>query len=58
MNAVSLTAGSEQEEILYSVINILDAYKKTMPIIKVPFSSISPPLFAFCLYPGSLPFNP
>lgn len=39
VNAVSLTAGAEQEEILYSVINILDAYKKTMPIIKVSLST-------------------
>lgn len=39
VNAVSLTAGAEQEEILSSVISILDAYKKTMPIIKLAITT-------------------
>eukprot|EP01128_Nolandella_sp_AFSM9_P007391 TRINITY_DN4032_c0_g1_i1.p1 TRINITY_DN4032_c0_g1~~TRINITY_DN4032_c0_g1_i1.p1 ORF type:complete len:263 (+),score=43.77 TRINITY_DN4032_c0_g1_i1:2-790(+) len=35
VNAVSLTAGAEQGEILSSVIQILDAHKKTLPIIRL-----------------------
>eukprot|EP01127_Copromyxa_protea_P021627 TRINITY_DN7504_c0_g1_i1.p1 TRINITY_DN7504_c0_g1~~TRINITY_DN7504_c0_g1_i1.p1 ORF type:complete len:609 (-),score=145.58 TRINITY_DN7504_c0_g1_i1:62-1888(-) len=34
MNSVCVTAGSEQEEILRTIIKILDAHSKTMPIIK------------------------
>eukprot|EP01130_Rhizamoeba_saxonica_P009102 TRINITY_DN3691_c4_g2_i1.p1 TRINITY_DN3691_c4_g2~~TRINITY_DN3691_c4_g2_i1.p1 ORF type:complete len:619 (-),score=134.90 TRINITY_DN3691_c4_g2_i1:69-1877(-) len=35
VNAISVTAGSEQEQILGTVIKILDAYKKTLPIIEL-----------------------
>lgn len=34
MNSVCVTASNEQEEILRTVIKILDAHNKTMPIIK------------------------
>jgi len=35
VNAVVVTAGSEQDQILSLVIQILDAFKKTMPIIQL-----------------------
>eukprot|EP01130_Rhizamoeba_saxonica_P000081 TRINITY_DN10101_c0_g1_i1.p1 TRINITY_DN10101_c0_g1~~TRINITY_DN10101_c0_g1_i1.p1 ORF type:complete len:601 (+),score=142.25 TRINITY_DN10101_c0_g1_i1:212-2014(+) len=35
VNAISITAGSEQEEILATVIKILDAHKETLPIIRL-----------------------
>lgn len=34
MNSVCVTAGSEQDEILRTIIKILDAHSKAMPIIK------------------------
>lgn len=39
MNALCVTAGAEQDQVLSSVIRVLDAHKKTMPIIKLTITN-------------------